>query len=294
MRIGAFFGIKIYLNPYFLALLGLFFVAGILGKGLIAFGVVLIHEFAHALMAKKLGVPVADVELLPFGGVTRMGGDMAVQPHKEIIIAAAGPACNVLMFLVGIAFKNYGIWDNQLGPFFLQSNMVIAAFNTLPALPLDGGRVYRAVMANKYGLKKATYKAASLGQSWAIVIIMAGAVCLLLGWAGLDVIITGMFLFYAATRERAAAPYLFMRHIMQKNEELKSVGVMASLVLVARENASLGDVTKYFMPQKFHFIAVFSENMEYKGMITEDKLIEGLFNYGLDYPIGGLIDWPQG
>ncbi len=290
MKIGTIYGIKIYLNLFFLALLGLFFVAGILAKGLIAFGIVLIHEFAHAFAARRLAVPVADVELLPFGGVTRMGGDMAVQPKKEIIIAAAGPLSNVIMFLLGIAFKNYGFWDEQLGSFFLQSNLVIAGFNVLPALPLDGGRVYRAILAGRIGLKKATYQAASLGQSWAVIIILVGAGGLALGWAGLDIMITGMFLLYAATRERTAAPYLFMRHMMQKREELRNVGVMPALILVAGENSSLGEVVRNFMPEKFHLVAVFSEGMEYKGIISEDKLVEGLFKYGLDCQIGILID----
>lgn len=288
MKIGRIWGINIYLNPFFLALLGLFFVAGILGRGLIAFGVVLLHEFAHAFAAKKLGVPVADVELLPFGGVTRVGGDMAVNPRSEILIASAGPAGNLALFLAGLAFKNYGIWDHSLGPFFLQCNILIAAFNILPALPLDGGRVYRAVLAGKIGVRSATYRAAGLGQVLAFVIILAGAAGLALGWAGLDILITGLFLFYAATRERQAAPFLFMRHLMQKKEDLIREGVLTGVVLVAREATSLGEVARHLVPQRFHFVAVYSESMEFRGMLSEDRIVDGLFNFGLDYPVGRI------
>ncbi len=292
MKIGRLWGINLYLNPFFLALLGLFFVAGILGKGLIAFGVVLVHEFAHALAARKLGVAVADVELLPFGGVTRMGGDMAVNPLKEIYIAAAGPAGNLALFLAGLACKNYGLWDDSLGPFFLQCNLVIAAFNILPALPLDGGRVYRACLAVKIGLRDATYRAAGVGQAWAAVIILAGAAGLALGWAGLDILITGLFLFYAASRERAVAPYLFMRQMMQKKDDLLQGGVIPAVTLAAREDTSLGQVIRHFVPQRFHFVAVFTESLEFKGVLAEDRIVDALFKYGIDYPvgrIGGLI-----
>ncbi|MCL6610518.1 MAG: M50 family metallopeptidase [Peptococcaceae bacterium] len=288
MKIGRFFGINIYLNPFFLALLGLFFVAGILDKGLIAFGVVLVHEFAHALAARRLGVTVADVELLPFGGVTRMSGEMPVHPRKEIFIAAAGPAGNLALFLAGTACKNYGLWDDTLGPFFLQCNMVIAAFNTLPALPLDGGRVYRAYLAGKIGLKNATYRAAGLGQALAVLVILAGAAGLAFGWSGLDILITGLFLFYAATRERAAAPYLFMRHMMQKKDDLLQEGVIPAVMLAAREDTPLGEVVRHFMPQRFHFVAVFSDTLEFRGVLTEEKIVEGLFNFGLDHPVGRL------
>ncbi len=288
MKIGRLFGINLYLNPFFLALLGLFFVAGILDKGLTAFGVVLVHEFAHAAVARRLGVTVADVELLPFGGVTRMGGDMAVNPRKEICIAAAGPAANLALFLAGMACRNHGLWDDALGPFFLQCNMVIAAFNVLPALPLDGGRVYRACLAGKIGLKSATYRAAGLGQAWAVIIILAGAGGLALGWAGVDILVTGLFLFYAATRERAAAPYLFIRHMMQKKDDLLEEGVIPAVILVAREDAPLGEVVRHFMPRRFHFVAVFSEKLELKGVLPEDKVVDGLFAFGLDYPVGRI------
>ncbi|MFZ5642277.1 MAG: M50 family metallopeptidase [Bacillota bacterium] len=286
MKIGRILGVNIYLNPFFLALLGLFFVAGIMDKGLIAFGVVLVHEFAHTLAAKKLGVPVADVELLPFGGVTRMDGYMPVDPKKEIYIAAAGPLGNLFLILAGLAFKNHGIWDESLGPFFLQSNIIIAAFNTLPALPLDGGRVYRAYLAGKIGIKNATYRAAGLGQIWAVLIILAGSAGLAMGWTGLDILITGLFLFYAATRESVAAPYLFMKQMMQKKEELLNSGVLPAVGLVAREDATLGDVVRLFLPQKFHFVAVYTKEMEFKGILPENKIIESLFDMGFNHRIG--------
>ena len=288
MKIGRFLGINIYLNPFFLALLGLFFVAGIMDKGLIAFGVVLVHEFAHSIAAKKLGVPVADVELLPFGGVTRMGGDMPVSPVKEIYIAAAGPVANLFLFLGGLALKNNGIWDDSLGPFFLQSNIIIAAFNILPALPLDGGRVYRAYLSGKIGVKNATYRAAGLGQVWAVIIVLAGAAGLALGWTGLDVLITGLFLFYAATRERTAAPFLFMRQMMHKKDDLAEEGVMPALGLVVREDATLGEVVRLFRPKRFHFVAVFSREMKLKCVLPENRIIDGLFSFGFDHPVGQI------
>lgn len=293
MKIGRLLGVDLYLNPFFMALLGLFFVAGILDKGLIAFGVVLFHELAHAAMAKRLGLPVSDVELLPFGGVTRMAGDMAVNPRHEIYIAVAGPAGNLVLFAAGLALKNYGLWEGELIRFFLQCNILIALFNILPALPLDGGRVYRALLAGKAGLRQATYRAAGLGQAWGVLVILAGAVGLALGWSGLDILITGLFLFYASTRERVAAPYLFIRHMVQKKEDLVTEGVLPTVTLAAREDAPLGQVVRLFVPRRFHFVAVFSMDLEYKGLLTEDKIIDALFTFGFNHPlsgVNGLID----
>jgi len=202
MRLGRLMGVDLYLNPFFVALLALFFVAGVLGRGLVAFGVVLVHEMAHALAARRLGVSLDDVELLPFGGVVRAGAELAVDPVREIYIAAAGPASNLVMFGMGVAAKNYGLWHTDLGPFFLQCNLLVAAFNLLPALPLDGGRIYRACLSGRMGIGRATYRAARLGQFWAVIIAVAGALGMWAGYCGLDIPVTALFLLYAATREQ--------------------------------------------------------------------------------------------
>lgn len=290
MKLGKCFGVGIYVNPFFLALIALFFVAGVLDKGLVAFLVVLIHEFAHAAVARRVGVQVTEVELLPFGGVTRMGSEPALDPLKELYIAVAGPFSNMMMVLAAIACRNYGIWDDSIGPFFLQSNMLIAAFNILPALPLDGGRVYRAFLAGSMGLKKATYRAAGLGQAWAVLIIAVGLAGLLLGFTGLDVMITGMFLYYAATREKLAAPYLFMKHVIKKKDELYEAGILPAEALVALENVSLGDITRLFVPRKFHMVIVLDSEMKFKGVATEDIIVERLMAEGLYFPIGKVLD----
>lgn len=118
MRLGRVLGVNIYLNPFFLGLLALYFVAGVLDRGLVAFGVVLVHEMAHALMANRLGISSNEVELLPFGGVARAGTELQVDPLRETYTALAGPASNLAMFALGVALKNYGLWHADLGPFF--------------------------------------------------------------------------------------------------------------------------------------------------------------------------------
>ncbi|MDK2888784.1 MAG: stage sporulation protein [Thermoanaerobacter sp.] len=288
MRLGRFMGVELYLNTFFLALLGLFFVAGILGKGLVAFAVVLLHELAHVACARYLGVPVKEVELLPFGGVTRMGSELVLDPAKEVYVAAAGPLCNVVMLLLGLAGRNYGLWHEELGPFFLQCNLLIAAFNLLPALPLDGGRVYRASLAGQMSIKEATYRAATLGQIIAGIVVVLGSLGLLLGFTGLDILLTGLFLFFAATRERSMAPYLFVGQLAGKKEEIIRAGVLPVQPLVALEDVPLGKIVRPFLLQKFHLVLVIDRQWRYKGFLTEAQIVDGLLTHGLDLPVGRL------
>lgn len=288
MKVGRVSGVEIHLNNAFLALLGLFFVAGVLGKGLIAFAVVLLHELAHVTAARRFGVHVSDVELLPFGGVSRMGSEVVFDPSKEVYVAAAGPATNLLLAGLGTALKNYGLWDDDLGPFFLQCNLMVAAFNLLPALPLDGGRVFRAYLARRVGFRQATHRAAWWGQFWGVAIVLGGTAGLAAGISGLDVMVTGMFLFYAATREKSLAPYHFIRHLAQKKEELAAAGVLPGEPLVSLDTVRLGDVIRTFIPQRFHLVLLLDKNWQYRGVVSEAQIIDALLTDGVDIPVGSL------
>lgn len=289
MRIGRLAGVEVHLNNAFLALLGLFFVAGVLVKGLIAFAVVLLHELAHVAAARRFGVYVQDVELLPFGGVSRMGSEVVFDPSKEVGVAFAGPAANLLLTGLVITLNNYGLWDNELGRFFLQSNLMIAAFNLLPALPLDGGRIFRAYLARRVGFKQATYQASWWGQFWGVVIVLCGTAGLVMGISGLDIPVTGIFLFYAATREKSLASFHFIRHLAQKKKELAKAGVLPGEPLVSFETVRMGELIKSFVPQRFHVIMLLDENWQYRGVVSEVQVIDALLNQGVDAPVGSLI-----
>jgi len=289
LKVGRIYGVNISLNNGFLALLGLFFIAGVLSKGLIAFTVVMLHEMAHIAVARRFGVNVSEVELLPFGGVSRIGGEVVSNPYKEICVAAAGPATNLLLFGLGITLKNNGLWDNDLNHFFLQCNLMIAAFNLLPALPLDGGRVYRAFLAKRIGFRQATYRAAWWGQFWGIVIVLGGAVGLAMRISGLDIVVTGLFLLYAAIKEKSLAPYHFVRHLSQKKNELILDGVLPGAPLVSLDRVRLGDITRLFVPKRFHLVLVLDKDYRYRGVVSEAQIVDAMFKDGMDIPVGNLL-----
>lgn len=289
MRIGRLCGIDINFNIFFVVLLGLFFVAGVLEKGLIVFAVVLFHELAHTMTARLYGVRVINIEILPFGGVARVGSEMSITPSKEIAVALAGPLSNFLLIGIALGLKNYGLWSQDLGPFFIQTNLLLAVFNLLPALPLDGGRIFRALLAGHVGVSRATYTAAKSGQVIAVMVACLGIVGVLYGFNGLDVVIISLFVLYSATREKGLAPYLFIRHLSQKKEELSQSGVLPAEQLVAREDVTLKEIVKLFVPQKFHIVTLVDEQMNCLGQISEAQVIDALFNHGMEYPLGALI-----
>ena len=169
------------------------------------FACVVAHEFGHALTARRYGIRTPDITLLPIGGLARLER-MPEKPREEIIVALAGPAVNVVIAAVLILFLNAKFdlsalerLDNPGLSFMVRLasvNVFLVLFNLIPAFPMDGGRVLRALLAIWYPRTQATNIAARIGQALAFGF---GFIGLMTGNALL--IFIAIFVYLAATAE---------------------------------------------------------------------------------------------
>ncbi len=289
MIIGRLLGIKLRLNWFFLLLLGLLWLVEMLPQTLILFAIVLIHEYAHAVAAKGLGLKVRDVELLPFGGVARIDDIMEVDPVIEATVAIVGPLTN--FFLAGLALlmaRYVQAWPYM--DFFVQSNLMLGAFNLVPALPLDGGRIYRAYLSRKIGFRSATERAVKLAKVLAFVFAGLGGFLLYQGRVNVSLIVVSFFVFFAADRERNLAPYVFLRYLSGKKDELREQGVMAAEQLVAAEFVPVKDLVRRFGPKRYHVVMVVDQDGNLARVLTEWEVINTFFEQGIETPIGEAVD----
>ena len=107
MNMGRIAGVQLVLNRYFLALLCLYFLTGVLVKALVVFGLVFYHELFHVVAAMRLGIKVREIELLPFGGVAKMEDLLELRPSTELKVALAGPLSNALLLTIIWCLKVY-------------------------------------------------------------------------------------------------------------------------------------------------------------------------------------------
>jgi Zn-dependent protease/predicted transcriptional regulator len=194
-KIGSVAGINVFLHVTFLLLMawiGLshFMVRqswldalGGVGFAICLFGIVVLHELGHALAARRYGIRTREITLLPIGGVARLER-IPEQPMQELVVALAGPAVNVVLALLLLLalVATAGVEALQQarllgGPFLSQLlwiNVSLAVFNLVPAFPMDGGRVLRALLAMNMNYVRATNIAASIGQALAWVFGVIG------------------------------------------------------------------------------------------------------------------------
>lgn len=195
LKLARIFGVDVYLHFTFLLLLGFLGLVAWQSTGgveasleivvfvLALFACVLLHEFGHALMARRFGIATSDITLLPIGGIARLER-MPERPAHELMVAVAGPAVNLIIaailavWLVATSgFSSVGQMDMSGGPFLrrlMVFNLALVAFNLLPAFPMDGGRVLRALLAARLGRRRATAIAAQVGQALAIAMGFVG------------------------------------------------------------------------------------------------------------------------
>jgi len=195
MRLGTLAGIAVYVHATFLILLvwialsywrseqSLQAVVHGVGFILALFGCVVLHELGHALTARRFGIKTRDITLLPIGGVASLE-KMPDDPKQEILVALAGPAVNIViagLIWLWLSLQQM-VMPDQL-PSMLEGNMLqqllvvnlfLAGFNLLPAFPMDGGRVLRAILAMRMDRINATRMAASVGQAFALWLGLVG------------------------------------------------------------------------------------------------------------------------
>ena len=187
---------------------------------------VTLHEYGHALTARKYGIQTQDIILSPIGGVARLSG-LPEKPVQEFLVAIAGPMVNVVIVILIttlLAFvypeteANYArqdiSWANFLNNYLLVINVInvsLVVFNMVPAFPMDGGRVLRALLAMKLGKLKATRIASIIGQIIAALFIVIAITKLpLLGFhidstvEQFTLVIIGVFIFSMARTEYAS------------------------------------------------------------------------------------------
>ncbi len=185
-------------------LLRLYLFAGIL------FFCVVLHELGHSLAARYFQVQTKDIIISPIGGVARLI-NFPERPKHEFLIAVAGPLVNVIIaLLLGLSlviFTDQGIsiignpdrifnYPSNFLPALFFLNALLVVFNLVPAFPMDGGRVFRALMASRMGRKRATQWAAIVGQVLAVGLVAAGVY-----WTDLILGLIGAFVFFSAAQE---------------------------------------------------------------------------------------------
>jgi Zn-dependent protease/CBS domain-containing protein len=305
-RVGSIAGIALYLHATFLLLLAWVAVSEYQSSGsalsalngvlfvMAVFATVVLHELGHALAARRYGIHTRDITLLPIGGVARLER-MPREPRQELVVALAGPAVNViiaaLLFgwltvtggiptFVESASLSAGFLERSFLARLLAVNVWLVLFNLIPAFPMDGGRVLRAVLAMKSGdYAQATERAARVGRFFALVFGIVGMFVV----GNPFLVIVALFVWLGAAGEAAAA---------QTSAMLEGVPIH-DLMITDVETLTVTDplsrpvrlILDGFQ-QDFPVI----EHGAVQGMLTRSTLLKALAEHGESALVGDVME----
>jgi len=238
---------------------------------------IIVHEFSHSIVARRYGMPMKGITLFIFGGVAEMG-DEPPSPKAEFMMAVVGPISSIV-----IAMIFYGIYRAGLGGILTEPvigvvgylawiNGILAAFNLIPAFPLDGGRILRSIIWGiKKNLRKATRISSNIGAGFGILLIVFGVFSILAGnfVGGMWWFLIGMFLQGAA---RASYQQMVLRKAFA-GEPLERF--MKSDPVTVSPALSVKDLVEDYV-YKFHFkmYPVVEDDNRLVGCITTKQIKE--------------------
>ena len=257
---------------------------------LILFICVTFHELTHSLVAKKFGIGVRDITLLPIGGVASMS-KMPENPKQEFLISAAGPLFNIVLALILLLVFYNAPWmpreiltNPEMGESWLHMvalipwiNIFLAGFNLLPAFPMDGGRLLRSLLATRMEYRKATTIAVNIGHVFAVIF----------GYIGLVhnrpiLVLIAIFIYMAASAEES--------HVSLK-ESLKGFkvrDVLNSQFLSIDKNTPISKVLELVFRTRQEDFPVM-ENDRMVGFVTRGDIIRAMHESGPATFISGIM-----
>ena len=253
---------------------------------LLIFLLVVLHEFGHALAARRYGIATRDITLLPIGGLARLER-MPENPAEEIVVALAGPAVNVAIALVLWLFIGLtgGIPDPHvveqtgvpLAVRLFSVNVWLVLFNMIPAFPMDGGRVLRAALALRMNYARATQMAASVGQGIAFIFFILGL------WWNPMLLLIAVFVYFGASSEAAFAQ---MKSI---SKDLRVSAAMVTQFQTLPLHSTLNEAAEALLRTSQHEFPITDESGKVHGILTRDEMIAGLRKTGPGTPVADVM-----
>ena len=248
------------------------------------FASVVLHEFGHALVARRYGIGTRDITLLPIGGVARLER-MPDRPREELWIALAGPtvtlALAVILYvaaqLAGLPMSSGAAMTGSVVTQLMWANVSLLVFNLLPAFPMDGGRVLRAALAMRMSYARATAVAARVGRAFALVFGIIGL------FGNPLLVFIALFVWLAAAAEAQAVQ---MRSMLG-DVPVERVMIRDVQTLNPRDplTTALDHILRGFQ-QDFPVV----EDHKVVGVLSRDALLRAVARQGRDAPVADAMD----
>ncbi len=270
---------RISVNPLLIPVLIFVCWCGFLRQYVMMFFLMLCHELAHLIALWNREIPIHSFSLEPFGMNIRLKNELIRNPDDEILMALAGPLCNlILALLVGVFSRCSGIRTAELS-FVYYANISCGLMNLLPAVPLDGGRILRALLSKYMGYIKAYYFCEKLTGFLSVLLILAGLHLFFVTKFNFSVCLIGCFLYGNLLTERKHLQLYLMREITAYKQNRKVTESMQICNIAVQKSIGARKMLRHLCHNRYYLITVLDGD-RILGTLTEGELMDGMLRKG--------------
>lgn len=248
--------------------------------------VVMVHEISHGIIARILGHRILYFEILPFGCAAKIAGLSNIEYSKEIIVAAAGPASNMIFAAVCLLYQHSSGDGSAFCDALYRANIMIASVNLLPSVPLDGGRIFRAILASKIGFRKATQITGWLGICLGTLLTLGAAYWVITGQINPTGGFMGIFMVYSAIKEMKNSRFESARIFSGKKNRFASRDMLDVKIHATDSTRPIGEIVANFDHKKYNLACVLDQNMKMVDVVDESEVMNAMIQKGARQKIG--------
>jgi len=274
---------RIEINLFVIPLFMFSFSLNFINQLLISYLSASLHELSHIVCAIIFKIKLHKIYLLPFGLSAQLDCTYVREPKKEAIIAAVGPLANLIIILLYFVITTYYCDKVTLSASKINLvytvNIVMFLVNMLPILPLDGGRILKCYLTNKWGFIKAFNFVIIVTKIFSVFITIAGLYILIITKFNISIILIAAFILNNLTYEMKMSELVVMKDIIYSISKLDS-GSKNTNTIVSFQDELARKILKLFSYNFYHIILIIDSDTKIIGQITETELINNIILHG--------------
>lgn len=268
----------IKINKLFLPYIVILFILGFKGNIMVSLFFVILHEIVHYLTARKYGFSGFYIEIKPIGTILNLKDLNDADPVEDLVISLSGPIFNICCGLVFFIISYYYNSDFLYTCFL--TNIALGLFNLLPAFPLDGGRIFRDVLALKTIYKRANSITVKISLLIGFSVIFIFSFLMFFGFYNFSICIMGIFIIYASYKEKERIVYIIMADVIRKKTKFLDRGFIENKSISIHFKNDLLKAMSILDKNKYNIFYVLNDEMKLLGILYEEELIEALKCFG--------------
>ncbi|AJA48411.1 putative metalloprotease [Clostridium pasteurianum DSM 525 = ATCC 6013] len=268
----------IKINKFFIPYIILLIFIGFNGNLITAFIMVIFHEFTHYFVARYFGFKSGNVEILPFGAVLTVNDFEEASFKEDLIISLSGPIFNLVLAV--IFYIVYLYFHNTIINSLFLTNAALGVFNLVPALPLDGGRIFRNLMARKIRYRLANFIIIIVSICIGSAFMLYYIYCFFKGQMNLSFGIIALYIIIYSFREKERIAYIIMSDIIKKKFKFIKRGYIENKSFSIYSKNDLLKALSLVEKNKYNIFTVLDDELRVIDIIYEEEILEALKSYG--------------